>query len=93
MDTDRRGINQPCGNCRSGVEAALLEYLIRNAGQVLPRGLILSYIWGPDSEVEDGNLDNYIYFLRRRLKAIGTCVQIKTVHGIGYRLESGGGHD
>lgn len=52
-------------------ESALMEYLIRNAGQVLPRGLILSYIWGPDSEVEDGNLDNYIYFLRRRLKSIG----------------------
>ena len=94
MDTDRRELTGPCGTVSlSRREAALLEYLIRNAGQVLPRGLILSYIWGPDSEVEDGNLDNYIYFLRRRLKAIGTCVQIKTVHGIGYRLESGGGHD
>ena len=94
MDTDRRELTGPCGTVSlSRREAALLEYLIRNAGQVLPRGLILSYIWGPDSEVEDGNLDNYIYFLRRRLKAVGTAAQIKTVHGIGYRLEDGGGHD
>ena len=58
-----------------------------------PQGLILSYIWGPDSDVEEGNLDNYIYFLRRRLKSIGALPQIKTVHGIGYRLEIGGTHD
>ena len=94
MDTDRRELAGPSGTVSlSRREAALMEYLMRNAGQVLPRGLILSYIWGPDSEVEDGNLDNYIYFLRRRLKAVGTAAQIKTVHGIGYRLEDGGGHD
>jgi len=37
-------------------ETALLEYLIKNAGQTLTRVQILSYIWGPDSEVEEGNL-------------------------------------
>ena len=54
----------------SGRESSLLEYLMRNAGRTLPRNAILSYVWGPDSEVEAGNLDNYIYFLRRRLKAL-----------------------
>lgn len=68
-------------------EYALLEYLMRNEGQTLSRSMILSYIWGSDSEVEDGNLDNYIYFLRRRLKSVASSVQIKTVHGVGYRLE------
>lgn len=71
-------------------ESALMEYLIRNAGQILTRGMILSYIWGPDSEVEEGNLDNYVYFLRRRLKSVNGAVQIKTIHGTGYRLEAGG---
>lgn len=46
----------------SGRESSLLEYLMRNAGRTLPRNAILSYVWGPDSEVEAGNLDNYIYF-------------------------------
>lgn len=67
-----------------------MEYFIRNGGQVLPRGLILSYIWGPDSEVEDGNLDNYVYFLRIRLKSVGALAGIKTIHSIDYRLETGG---
>lgn len=71
----------------SGRESALLEYLMRNAGRTLPRNAILSYVWGPDSEVEAGNLDNYIYFLRRRLKALHGNAKIQTVHGVGYRLE------
>ena len=51
------------------------------------RSLILSYVWGADAEVEEGNLDNYIYFLRRRLRVLKSQVQIKTIHGVGYRLE------
>ncbi len=68
-------------------ESALLEYLIKNTGQILTRAQILAYIWGPDSEVEEGNLDNYIYFLRRRLKTAGSKAGIKTIHSVGYRLE------
>lgn len=68
-------------------ESALFEYFMRNANQTLPRLLILSYVWGADSEVEEGNLDNYIYFLRRRLKSLGAPMKLTTVHGVGYRLE------
>lgn len=68
-------------------ESALLEFFLRNPRQTLPRSRILSYVWGAASEVEDGNLDNYIHFLRRRLKATGAPVCLTTVHGVGYRLE------
>ena len=68
-------------------ESALFEYFMRNINQTLPRLLILSYVWGSDSEVEEGNLDNYVYFLRRRLKSLGAPVKLTTVHGVGYRLE------
>ena len=68
-------------------EGSLIEYLIKNKEQNLRRILILSYVWGADAEVEEGNLDNYIYFLRRRLRALKSRVQIKTIHGVGYRLE------
>ncbi|MCI9046871.1 MAG: response regulator transcription factor [Hungatella sp.] len=71
-------------------EAALLEFFLKNPGQTLPRPRILSYVWGLSSEVEDGNLDNYIYFLRRRLKSLDAPVKLTTVHGIGYRLEEKG---
>lgn len=51
-------------------EGDLLELFLRNTGQTIPRPLILSRVWGPEGNVEDGNLDNYIYFLRRRLNSI-----------------------
>lgn len=80
----------PCGSCTlSKKEGALMDFLIRNSTQTLPRLTLLSKVWGPDAEVEEGNLDNYMYFLRRRLKSVGSSVTIKTVRGIGYRLEGG----
>lgn len=71
-------------------EAALLGFFLKNPGQTLPRARILSYVWGASSEVEEGNLDNYIYFLRRRLKSLDAPVQLTTIHGVGYRLEEKG---
>jgi DNA-binding response OmpR family regulator len=68
-------------------ETDLFEYFMRNSNQVLPREIILSHVWGPDNFIEEGNLDNYIHFLRRRLKSISSLVQIKTIHSVGYRLE------
>ena len=65
----------------------LLELFLRNPGQVLPRDTILLRVWGMDTDVEDGNLDNYTYFLRRSLRKVGSAVQLTTVRGVGYRLE------
>ena len=68
-------------------EGALMEIFLRNPGQILPRQTLLSRVWGPDSEVEDGNLDNYIYFLRRRLRSVDSRLELKAVRGVGYQLE------
>ena len=68
-------------------EGALLEFLLRNPGQTLPRLMILSRVWGPNAEVEEGNLDNYIHFIRRRLRTVGSALTLRTVRGIGYCLE------
>ena len=73
----------------SGREGALLETFLRSPGQTLSRTVLLTKVWGMDSDVEEGNLDNYVHFLRRRLKSVGSAVSIKTVRGIGYRLEAG----
>ena len=67
-------------------ESALLEYLIKNKENPVKRPMLLSYVWGSDAEVEEGNLDNYIYFLRRRLRSLKSRVQIRTIHGVGYSL-------
>lgn len=70
-------------------ENMLLEFFLRNKEQVLSREQILSKVWGLDSFVEDGNVDTYIHFLRKRLKNVGSKAVIKTVHGMGYRMEKG----
>lgn len=78
----------PSGSCTlSKKEAALMDVFLRSHGQVLPRNTLLLKVWGPDSDVEDGNLDNYIHFLRRRLQITGSSLQIKTIRGVGYRLQ------
>lgn len=65
----------------------LLELFLRNPGQTLPRQTILLRVWGMEAEVEDGNLDNYTYFLRRSLKKVDSRLRLTTLRGVGYRLE------
>lgn len=80
-------LSGPAGSCTlSKREAALLEAFLKSGGTTLPRNHLLLKVWGPDSDVEEGNLDNYIHFLRRRLKAVGSLLAIKTIRGIGYAL-------
>lgn len=67
-------------------EASLLAQFVKNPERVLTRELLLARVWG-DNPVEGGNLDNYIYFLRKRLKGIESDSKITTAHGIGFRLE------
>lgn len=67
-------------------EGDLLESFLHTPEQILARETLLLKVWGPDSDVENGNLDNYIHFLRRRLKAVGSTLQIKTIRGVGYGL-------
>lgn len=67
-------------------EAELLSYFLRNPNQVLSRLQIIGNVWGPDAEIEDGNLDNYIYLLRKKINSLDTNVRIATVHRQGYCL-------
>lgn len=73
-------------SCRlTGKESELLDLFLHHPGQVLPRNTIFLEIW-EDSEVEFGNLDNYIYFLRNRLRSLQSRTRIETVRGVGYQL-------
>lgn len=67
-------------------EGALLSFFLANVNQTLERGTLLLRVWGADSDVEDGNLDNYIHFLRRRLDAVGSAPVLRTIRGVGYQL-------
>jgi DNA-binding response OmpR family regulator len=66
-------------------EFALLECLLRHAGQVLSRDQLLDHAWPYDAEVEPSIVDTYVYFLRRKLGAEAGD-RIETVRGVGYRV-------
>lgn len=68
-------------------ETFLLQLFLKNPNQILTRDILLTRVWGNGADIEDGNLDNYIYFLRRRLSSLNSTVTIKTIRGLGYRLE------
>lgn len=68
-------------------EALLLEFFLRNPEKTLTREQLFSRVWGPDGAVEEGNLDTYIYFLRKHLRTLKSPVSITTVHSVGYRME------
>lgn len=87
LDESTGLLSMACATCAlSKREAKLLSQFMKNPGQTLTRELLLSRVWG-DAPVEDGNLDNYIYFLRKRLKSVGSRAKIQTARGLGYRLE------
>lgn len=67
-------------------EGQLLEVFLRSKDMILSREMLITKVWGQDSEIEDGNLDNYIHFIRRRIKSINSHINIITLRGIGYRL-------
>ncbi|MCZ4121435.1 response regulator transcription factor [Streptomyces sp. H39-S7] len=73
----------------SRTEFALLELLMRNPGQALPREVILERVWGHDFGPDSNSLAVYVGYLRRKLEAGGEPRLVQTVHGVGYRLDLG----
>ncbi|MCC8123101.1 MAG: response regulator transcription factor [Oscillospiraceae bacterium] len=70
-------------------EYQLMEILLENQKQILSKDRLIEKIWGYDSEAEYNAIEVYISFLRKKLAAIGSPVQIKASRGIGYYLEDG----
>lgn len=67
-------------------ESKLLNYFATHANEVLKRDTILAAVWEDEGIVVGRSLDVFISRLRKILKA-DDSVAIKTVHGVGYRME------
>ena len=65
-------------------EFALLEYLIRNAGQALTRTMILDKIWGYDFDTSSNIIDVHINKLRSKIDKGFDSRLIHTLKGVGY---------
>jgi len=69
-------------------EFALLEYLMRNAGRVLSRTQIIEHVWSYDFETLSNVVDMYIHYLRDKIDRGFGRPLIKTVRGLGYKVEA-----
>jgi DNA-binding response OmpR family regulator len=70
-------------------EFALLEFLMRNAGRTVSRSRIAEAVWNYQFDSETNVVDVYINYLRKKLTFKGEPPAIRTVRGVGYRLEAG----
>jgi len=68
-------------------EFALLEYLMRHPGQVLTRTQITDHVWRYDLEALSNVVDIYIHYLRDKIDRGFPRPLIKTVRGVGYKIE------
>jgi len=67
-------------------EFKLLEFLMRNAGQVLTRTMIFETVWGFHFDPGTNLIDVHIGRLRRKIDTAGLAPLIHTVRGSGYCL-------
>jgi heavy metal response regulator len=68
-------------------EFALLEYLMRNAGRVLTRTMIVEHVWNYDFDSETNVIDVYMNYLRKKIDAGHETRLIHTVRGAGYVMK------
>jgi two-component system copper resistance phosphate regulon response regulator CusR len=71
-------------------EYALLEYLVRNAGQVLSRSMIVDHVWDQSFDSFTNVVDVYIRYLRNKIDQGFEPKLIHTVRGVGYVLNAEG---
>ena len=75
----------------SAREFALLETLMRRAGQVLTRLELIEHTWDIAYENRSNVVDVQVRRLRERIDAPFGTDSIETIRGVGYRLRPGGG--
>ncbi len=68
-------------------ESQIMDLLLKYGVHILSKEDLLLKVWGFDSDAEYNNVEVYISFLRKKLSGIHSGVTIKTVRGIGYKLE------
>ena len=67
-------------------ELLILEYLIKNANQVISKDFLYDNIWGINNDIVSNNLEAYISFIRKKLKCnhpvIVYCFRFRKLDGI-----------
>ena len=72
-------------------EFALLEFLMRRAGQVVAKSDLLAHVWEAEDISDLNVVEVYVGYLRRKIDVPFGRHAVQTVRGAGYRLAADGG--
>ncbi len=67
-------------------EHELLALLLENAGEIVPRDVLLERVWGYGRDIRTRTLDVHVRRLRKKLLPYGETY-IETIFGVGYRFQ------
>ena len=79
-----------CGENRVRLSARafdVMRFLLQSRGRNLSKEVILSRVWGYDSNAVENHVEVYIGFLRKKLASIGSNIRIESIRRLGYHLE------
>jgi two-component system, OmpR family, response regulator len=68
-------------------EFALLEYLVRNAGRVISKTMVMEHVWNYSFDPRTNVVDVLVFRLREKVDRDFDVKRIRTVRGIGYVLD------
>jgi two-component system OmpR family response regulator len=71
------------------LDFALLEYLMRNAGRVVSKTMIMEHVWGYDFDPGTNVVEARICRLREKIEEGFDKKLIHTIKGVGYVLREG----
>ena len=65
-------------------EFQVLEYLVRNEGQVVPRAMLLQHVWDLHFDTTTNIIDVYVGRVRRKVDSQQSYPLIHTIRGVGF---------
>ncbi|MBP3539498.1 MAG: winged helix-turn-helix transcriptional regulator, partial [Oscillospiraceae bacterium] len=79
-----------CGNETvrlSAREFDVMRLLFQSKSSIISKEIILSKVWGFDSNATENHVEVYVGFLRKKLASIGSNLRIEAIRRLGYHLE------
>lgn len=68
-------------------EFEVMRRLMQFQNRSIRKDVLLTQIWGYDSNATENNVEAYVGFLRKKLKNIGSNLKIESIRLLGYHLE------
>jgi two-component system OmpR family response regulator len=89
LDTDKHTLTRKDRSIQlTRKEFGLIEYLMRNAGSVMSRALLMEHVWTADSDPFSNTVEAHIRNLRKKINAENNENMILNVPGRGYMLDT-----